>query len=171
MRNEAGEHGYRLDRRLLRIGVFGTAFVLAIGTASVAAALWNTDGSFARPVSAALFFGVFWSMFLLLGVYITTSAVRSRLYIDADGVRQVGCFRAGTLRWEDVQLARWRMIPRGGSLCLHDGHGRLTVEFGSYVEHDRYEIIALFRDLLREHVQDGWAEFEAQILRRGTSSA
>lgn len=157
------ERCYRLRRSLLFAGVACTGCFLAFGLLSSLTALWNVDGSFARPAQAALFFGLFWSAWVLLGVYITAAAVRERLYVSPRRIEKVGCLRTRTMQLEDVSSAQWRQIPRQGSLVLRGRNGKLTLEFGNYGTADRRELIARLRDYLDEHLQEGWAEFEARF--------
>src|SRR5262245_33709454 len=89
---------YRLRRYYLVVGVVCAVFFAAMGIASTVAALWNIDGSFARPQLAALIFGTFWSGFTLLAVWVIVAYFRERLYFGKAGVVQHGIFHSRSLQ-------------------------------------------------------------------------
>ena len=162
--NLGPETCYRLSRRFLYTGIGCIAFFAVAGAGSCVMALVNPDGSFAHPAKAAAGFGLFWFLWLLLGIYVTATAIRYRLYVDADRVEEIGCFRRRAIQLDEVSVARWRLIPKGGSLSLRGFSGKLTVAFDGFGTQDRRELIEFFHRHLAEHVQEGWQQFEARFL-------
>ena len=61
------------------VGLIGTIFFVVVGLVSTLAAYFNVDGSFARPKLAALLFGLFWSAFTLLGIWLLLLYYKYRL--------------------------------------------------------------------------------------------
>ena len=78
-----GQDGYRPRRYYLIVGIVGAIFYSTMAIVSVVAAYWNIDGSFARPLLAAIIFGTFWcAMLLLVGGHGVARAERSSIIAD-----------------------------------------------------------------------------------------
>jgi hypothetical protein len=154
---------YRLPRSYLWLGLLATPFFFGMGAFSTIAALLNVDGSFRYPLPTALIFGSFWSIWTLLGVYITLAYFRERLYVSDEAVRVVGCFRTRTVQLSRVGRAVWRAFPANGSLVLYGDGTRLVVDFGHFPA-ARGLLIAFFRRSLPEPIQEGWQRFESYFV-------
>ena len=63
-------HCYRMRPHFRNVGLVCIVFFAVIGVFSTLAAYFNIDGSFARPELGALVFGLFWSAFTCLGLWL-----------------------------------------------------------------------------------------------------
>jgi hypothetical protein len=158
-----GERCYRMRRNLLYVGIAAAVGYSIIGAVSAACSWWNVDGSFARPELGALIFGLFWSCWALLGLWLVWVYHRYRLRVDQSGVEQVGGIRTRQLRFSDVLSARWRGSRYGGVVLRAPGV-RLVIDFGDFAASDRSELIALLHDALAQGVQEGWERFESHVV-------
>jgi phage shock protein PspC (stress-responsive transcriptional regulator) len=93
-------------------------FFAVMGVASTLAAYFNVDGSFARPKLAALIFGVFWLAFTCLAIWMLLAYYRSRLFVGANSLRQIGVLRDRQVRFSQVEQLKWRRFPQGGSVRM-----------------------------------------------------
>jgi hypothetical protein len=150
---------YRLPRSYFRLGVVGASFFSLAGVTSVWMALANFDGSFARPVAAAVVFGTFWGALTLLGLYLVRAALVERLVVWEDRVRVVGSFRTREVKFNEVERAKWRRIGNpGGSLVLYAGTVRLVVYFANYGDHGP-RLRDFFRAAIPVERQERWDVF------------
>jgi hypothetical protein len=154
---------YRIRNYYLAVGLTCTACFTAFGVVSTLAALWNSDGSFPHPLGFAVLFGVFWSCFSLLGIWLVLAYFRERLFVSDLGIRQKGCFRTRTLQFAQLITARWRTWPQNGSLVLKSPEQRIVVDFDNFQESERIELIEFFRQRLAES-SENWIRFEASYL-------
>jgi len=157
---------YRLRRYYLVVGIAGVVFSAIVGCFSTVLAWFNVDGSFANPRFFALVFGVFWSAFTALGIYIILAYFRERLHVSHDCLTAIGCLRTRSLQFADVQRMRWRAWPQGGSIVLRDTATRIVVEFANYTPEERNELIALFRNRMDAERQEGWSRFAVAVVER-----
>lgn len=142
----------------LWIGVASATLFLIAAVGFVAGALINPDGSFARPVTAAITFGVFYGGLTLLGVYLIVASRRMKLLTTAEAVQVVGVFRTRTFRIADVTRAVWRRWPQRGSLVVYCPAGRVPIDFASYV--GGRQLSQHFREKLPLAVQERYDQFE-----------
>ena len=166
-----GPRCYRVHKIYLVLGTVGVVFFGTAGLVSTLAAATNFDGSFGRPVTAAIVFGGGWFCVTLPGVWLILEYRRSRLFISADIVTKVGVFRAQTLLWSEITVAQWRANLQGGKLVLHGRAGKISIEFAAYRWGEDFKPIAFFRSRLSEQVQVGWDEFETNALSALMESA
>ena len=162
---------YRYDRYFFWLGVACMAVFLLLGAGSFVVAYWNLDGSFIRPERSAVLFGLFWSAWTLLGVWLILSAVRGRLFVTDEGIQQVGCFRQKTVRWRDVSMVRWRLLPAGGCVVLRGAGQKVTIEFGAFARPDRPELIERIHAQIPGSIQENWDAFGCRWLRAPDPSA
>ncbi|HMP03757.1 MAG TPA: hypothetical protein PKC45_14765 [Gemmatales bacterium] len=155
-----GARCFRLRRYYLVVGVVCTVFFAVMGIASTVAALWNIDGSFARPKLAALIFGIFWSGFTLLAVWVIVAYFRERLYFGKAGVVQHGIFRSRTLLIEEVQQIRWRTWPVGGSVVIRTHSEKATIHLDNFTKDEREELIRFLRESFAVEIQENWSRFQ-----------
>src|SRR5260370_35504830 len=73
---------FRLRPYYLVVGIVCAGFFAVVGVTSTVVAYFNVDGSFARPYLAALVFGVFWSGFTALAVWVIAAYFRERLILS-----------------------------------------------------------------------------------------
>ena len=154
---------YRIRNSYLAVGVICTAFFVAIGVTSVIVAWWNIDGSFRFPKSTAIGFGIFWSAFTALGVWIILAYYRERLFASNQGIRQRGCIRSRTVMFDEVVSGRWRRYPNGGSLVLRSPDRKIVIYFDNFSPDERIELIQFLRSALDDKRQVNWTDFELAL--------
>ncbi len=159
-----GPRYYRVHKIYLVLGTVGVVFFGTAGLVSTLAAATNFDGSFGRPVTAAIIFGSGWSCITLPSVWLILEYRRSRLFISANAVCKVGVFRTQTLLWSEITAAQWRTNLQGGKLVLRARAGKISIEFAAYRWDEDFKPIAFFRSRLSENVQAGWDKFETNAL-------
>jgi len=155
---------YRLSRHALEVGVVAVALCSLMGILSITAALLNPDGSFPHPVAAALIFGVLWSCFVLLGVWLILLYFRHCLFVDLTTVRVTGCFVARQVRLANVTHAAWKSFIKHGTLVLKEPSGTVKIGFSNYTFQERLELIHFFREALAGCEQEGWERFESRCM-------
>ncbi len=159
-----GQDGYRPRRYYLVVGIAGAIFFSTMAIASVVAAYWNIDGSFARPLLAANIFGVFWSAMLLLSVWVLLAYFRERLVVDRTTITQHGILRSKSLRIADATEIKWRRIPQGGSIIIRTANRKIKIYFDNFTTNQRDELISFLHDTFAPDIQQGWSLFaEAQM--------
>jgi hypothetical protein len=158
---------FRLRRYYLYVGIVCAVFFAAMGIGSTVAALWNFDGSFARPKLAALIFGTFWSGFTLLAVWVIAAYFRERLYFGKGAIVQHGIFRSRTLEIGEVLLIKWRAWPVGGSVVIRTHSEKVTIHLDNFTRDEREELIRFLRETLAVEIQENWSRFE-EVLHRSS---
>jgi hypothetical protein len=128
-----------------------------MGAFSVFVASTNADESFESPSLAACIFGVFWGAFALLGIYLWFFSRRYRLEITEDAIEQVGVFTKRQIRFEELQNAKWRNWPQGGSIKLTTLDSRLSIELGTTDSRD--SLINFLHERIPTSIQSGWDTF------------
>jgi hypothetical protein len=151
---------FRVRRYYLVVGVVCAVFFAAMGIVSTVAALWNIDGSFARPKLAALIFGIFWSGFTLLAGWVIAAYFRERLYFGKAGVVQHGIFRTRTLQIEEVHQIKWRPWPIGGSVVIRTPSEKATIHFDNFSKDEREDLIRFLRESFAVEIQENWSRFQ-----------
>ena len=154
---------YRPRRYYLWLGLGTLIFFLVVGAISVAAAWWNLDGSFPHPNAAALIFGVFWTGFSLLSLWVLAAYFRERLRLGPSAVVSRGVCHLRTTRLADVEKIIWRRYPAGGSIVIRTPAKRLTVELANFTRSERDEIIAYFREAIPPSRQEGWETYDSSV--------
>ena len=151
---------YRLRRCHLIIGVVGTVVFSSIGIVATAAALWNIDGSFSRPVLSAVIFGVFYLGLTLLGASVILAYFRKRLILRGTQIAQRGIVRAKSINADEVTLVRWRQAPRGGSVVVYTPAHRLTIRLANFTAEEQEQIVTFVRGLVDPQLQEDWSPVE-----------
>ena len=151
---------FRLRRYYIVVGVFCAVFFSIIGITSTVAAYWNIDGSFPRPKLAALIFGLFWSGFLLLAVWVILAYFRERLFLAGKTIVQLSIIRSRAIDCEHVILVKWRCWPVGGSIVARTHFEKITIYLDNFMAEEREEIIRFFRETFTPVIQDNWSRFE-----------
>ncbi len=154
---------YRMRPYLRNVGVLCTIFFAIVGIGTTAVAYFNIDGSFARPELAAYFFGLFWSTFTLLGLWLLLAYSRYRLYIRGLSIRQVGVLTESTIDLRLVQELKWRRFPQGGSVAISATSGVMKIDLGNLCISDRDQLITFLRASVDDSRQIGWTRFEEQF--------
>lgn len=155
---------YRLSRHALEVGVVASSLFGFMGILSVIAALSNFDGSFGRPVTAAVTLGLGWSCLALLGGWLILAYARHRLFVDSAIVRVTDCFTTRQIRLANVSRAVWKSFVKNGTLILYENTTIVKIGFGNYTFQERLELIRFFRTALADHSQDGWESFESRCM-------
>jgi hypothetical protein len=170
---EARRFGPR--RFYLVVGVLCGVFFSVMGVASTLSAYWNIDGSFPQPKLAALIFGIGWSCFTLLAVWIILVYFRERLYLANKTIIQNSVIRSRTIHSEDVVHVNWRRWPAGGSIwrrwpaggsiVVQTPSAKIKIGLGNLTKEEREEIIRFFRETFASELQDNWLRFEDRARR------
>lgn len=141
------------------MGVICTVFFSLIGLWSVWVALDNSDGSFRNPLLAATIFGVFWSCFLLLGLYILLISRNYRLVVDNATINQTGAFSTRRIVIPEILFAKWRNWPSGYSVKLESRDSSMAIELGTIQPEYRDWLIDFLRSTIPETSQINWENF------------
>jgi len=154
-----GQDGYRPRRYYLIAGVLGATFFSTNGIVSFVAAYWNIDGSFPRPLLAAIIFGIFWSAMLLLSVWVLLAYFREHLIVDRTAITQHGILRSTSVRIADATEIKWRRIPLGGSIVIRTANRKIKIYFDNFAANQRDELIAFLHGTFASEIQQGWSVF------------
>jgi hypothetical protein len=117
----------------------------------------NPDGSVKNPAVAAGISGFVFGAFALLSLFALLECRRSRLLVSSAEIRVVGAFRDRTVALAEITRAKWRRIPKGGSVVLYAPVGRVVIEFASYDR--RRELRALLHESIPLPVQEDYERF------------
>ncbi|MEX0937676.1 MAG: hypothetical protein WDZ59_07425 [Pirellulales bacterium] len=153
---------YRLGRRYLVVGIVCSVFFAAVDIGSVAVVCLGVDG-IARLV-LALFFGLFWSSWLLLSVWLVAAYFREKLFLQQNSIVQHGIFRTTTLGLAEVWRVRWRPCRAGGTILAWTHWEKVAIPLINFTEEERAEIISYFRENFSEDVQEDWPQFMECVL-------
>jgi hypothetical protein len=154
-----GQDVYRPRRDDLVVGIVCAIFFSTMAIVSVVAAYWNIDGSFARPLLAAIIFGIFWSIFLLLSVWVLLAYFRERLVVDRTTITQHGIFRCKRLCIDDATEIKWRRIPEGGSIVIRTAKRKIKIYFDNFATNQQHELISILHGTFAPDIQQGWSLF------------
>jgi len=160
---------YRAKPYFVRVSIVCTLFFALIGMAFTSAAYFNVDGSFARPKTAALFFGTFWSALTLLGIYLLAFSIKYRLCVDGKKLRQIGVFTDRVMDLGQVQSAKWRVWPANGSIRLESVLANLSIELGTILPNHRETLIEYLRTTIPAEKQINWDKFDRHFNARTDS--
>ncbi len=130
-----------------------------MGVFSVWSALANSDGSFKNPKIAATIFGVFWSGFVLLGVYLLVFSRNYKLVVDASTINQSGAFSTRRIVISEIESAIWRNRPAGYSIKLRCRVCCMSIEFGTIDSCSRDWLIDFLRATIPKPKQLNWESF------------
>lgn len=143
-----------------------TVLFLAFAIASVTAALLNIDGSFKRPILAAVIFGGCFSGFSLIGIAALFEYQRYRLFLSDSEIKQIGLIKSSSVKIGDIHSAEWRTHPQGGSLLINSAETQLKIRFGQFVATDRNSMIDFLRNHISVDCQQNWDAFCERFLAR-----
>ena len=150
----------RVRRYYLVVGVVGAVSIAVMGVTSTVVAYLNIDGSFARPQLAAVVFGVFWSGFTLLALWLIAAYFRERLILAKNTIVQDGIFRSRTLDVGDVLQIRWRRWPAGGSIIVRSHSQKFKIYLDNFTKAEREEVVFFIRETFAHEIQENWSRFE-----------
>lgn len=150
---------YRLRRYYLWLGLTCLAFFVVIGVASSLAAYLNIDGSFRHRIPAAIFFGTFWSFWIVLSLHLVLAYVRERLSFSDQELAFQGIYRLKSIPYGEVREIRWRRIPASGSVAVVGRQQRIRIYFNNYTPQEREELIHLIRIAFEPEIQRDWEQF------------
>jgi hypothetical protein len=135
--------------RQLRVTAWAGLVLFPIATAL---GIWLPyAGHETEPHRMAIMAGTVCGVMSLLSVYLAIAAQRMRVFWTSESVRAIGVFRDRTYVFQEITRARWRRIPRGGSIVLHGPPGRSVIEFASF--DGAKELIELFRSAIPQAAQ------------------
>lgn len=156
---------YRLASAQFYQAVFYTVVFLLFDIGSVLVAFYNVDGSFQRSVLAACFFGVFWTSWVLVGIYYAANYFHERLILQSDAVLQHSLFSHKKINIGAIEKIKWQLMSRSGLIKIDASKSKTCIDIGSFSKHDRAEIIDYFRSAVAEELQTGWEESQEKIAR------
>lgn len=156
-------HCYRMRPYYRNLAVVCTIAFAVMGGVSTASAYFNVDGSFPNPGHAAWIFGVFWSAWVVLGIWLLLVYCRYRLFRNATSLCQVGLVRERNAQLDLVQELRWRRFPAGGSVRLAGPFGVVKIELANFNSAERTQLISYLRGAVDLSRQTGWQAFYRQF--------
>jgi hypothetical protein len=163
---------YRVRPYFRNVGVVCTVFFIVVGVVSTYSAYVNIDGSFPNPKTAALVFGIVWSVFSLLGVWLLLLYHKYRLCVNELSIRQTGIVRVDEADLSLVDKLEWPRYPNSGSVRLLGEFGVVKIPVGSLRLEDREEVATFLREAIEESKQTGWeAVIDAPEKRRRSRRA
>ena len=165
------DHTYRLRPYFRNVGIAGTVFFSCAWVASVLAAYFNVDDSFARPVLAIVIFSAVWGGFTLLSVWLILIYVKYRLLLNETAIRHVGVFTSRSISLDAVEGLKWRLFPQGGSCVLTSIEGKIKIEFANFTQAERTDLIAYLRGRASEDRQVNWDKFQDQFVMHSPARA
>ena len=137
---------YQLDRSILITGIVCTALFLVCGLFSV---------------GTALFFGLFWSCWVLLCLFIIFAYYRLRLFIAKDAITYHGCIGKKNINVSDVTQILWRRFPsQCGRIIVRSRLTRITIHLDNYTDNDQEQLVAYFRDTFSPDIQKNWSRYD-----------
>lgn len=150
---------YRPGRQYLILGIVSTTLFLVMDVGSVYVAYWNIDGSFPHPKLFALIFGIYWSCWTLLGLWLIVASLRERLFVSADSITQHGCVAKRTIRVPDVIQINWKGTPQSGGILVRSSFTKIKINLANFTRDERDKLIQFFHDTFATIIQDGWSRF------------
>ena len=124
-------------------------------------ALLNPDGSFDRPVLGAMIFGIFWTGWVLVSLFLLVAYFRERWTLSDDTVSTHGIFSIRSLPVTHVTSVRWFGYPAGGSIVLQGGGQKLTLWLNNSPKDEQGEIVEFVRNRFPPEIQIGWQDYIA----------
>lgn len=156
---------YRITPKHFYMGVIMSCFYLIAGVPLLLAILVQLNWTFREVLPVAVFFGLFWSPMVAVGVYGIAAYFHERLILRSDSVIQQSVFSKKTYHLNEVTRIEWRLLPRTGWIKVFVGDSRLSVHPSIFSKQDREEIIDYFRSAVNEELQTGWEESLERIAK------
>ena len=110
--------GYGPQRYYRVVGGVSLVFFLGAATVSIALAPCNAGGAFPDPPLFAAFFGVAWSPFVVMSLWLVLAYYRERLFLDDNSVTQQGVRRIKRIPLDQITEIEWREDYRHGSIVV-----------------------------------------------------
>ncbi len=158
------DHIYRIRQSLRNLGIVCVVCFVGMAILSATVAALNIDGSFKRPILAAVVFSSAFGSFSLMGWWLLLTYHRYRLYLSSSAIRQDGAIKSYSVSILSIHEAQWRLRPKGGSIVLLYSHGQFKIEFDPFTLADRDAIIAILRDTLPAQCHRNWNEFNERFV-------
>lgn len=156
---------YRMSPSSFYTGVVCTIFFLIVDIASVIVVLSDIDGEFPRPVPMAIFFGAFWTTWVLIGIYSIVAHFQERLILETDTVTQKSVITKKSIHLHQISGIEWRLLPQSGIIKVHSNETKFRIHTSNFLKQDRTEIIEYFRSSVAEELQTGWEESQERIAK------
>src|SRR4051794_19199445 len=109
---------FRLRRHFRNVGILCAVCFAAAGVVSTLYAYINPNSEFIRPRLAMLVFGLGWSSFVCLAVWLIAAYYRERLFLTERAIVQHGVIGRCTLEVSDVLRIEWHERPLDGSITV-----------------------------------------------------
>jgi hypothetical protein len=149
---------FRADRSQHKLVILCTIVMIIFGISSTVAAFFNLDGSFPRPLEAAVIFSLFWGAWTLLGIYGLVFFKKYQLCMNSKSLHQVGVFKEQLISFDSIKELRWRNVP-DGTVRILASDGNATIWLQNFTATDRQKTIDFLRDNIPHSLQTGWNDF------------
>ena len=150
---------YRLSNADWVTGVSLAALAFVIGVAGVLVALLNPDGSFYRPIAAALLWCILWSGFGWYGVWLVAAYRRERVYLSDDFIRvDTCCCGSRTVYLNQVTCLVWKRADL--RVVIHAPDGEVQISLERFDVREKIELFEFFRTHFDNRPQKGWERVE-----------
>ncbi|WP_278467133.1 hypothetical protein [Gimesia maris] len=148
---------YRLRRDYLYLGIVGSILCLIFGTGFSLAAFWNLDGSFRYPVPTAIFIVVFFSFFMLLGIWIILAYYRERLEILRDALIKHDVFHVTEIAFDEITQLQW--FSMSGAILVESRFQKFKIHIDNFQKAEQIEITECLRNSIEYDLQEGWDKY------------
>ncbi|MCA9021208.1 MAG: hypothetical protein KDA74_13755, partial [Planctomycetaceae bacterium] len=148
---------YRLRRDYLYLGILGSILCLIFGTGFSLAAYWNLDGSFRYPVPTAIFIVVFFSFFMLLGIWIILAYYRERLEISRDALIKHDVFHVTEIAFDEITQLQWFSLS--GAILVESRFQKFKIHIDNFQKVEQIEITDCLRNSVEYDLQEGWDKY------------
>ena len=149
---------YRYPRSSLYQAIARSSVFLAFGIGSTFMVLFNSNYNTHRGLAACLI-GLFWLLWVLLGLWDIATYLRFRVTSDTQILRKQSLLRDRSIQLSRLRHIQWRADPLGGSVLLDDGVERMKLDLTVFSDEGRQELIELIRRQQGETAHEGWTEF------------
>ena len=120
--------------------------------------LFNSNYNTHRGIAACLV-GLFWLLWVLLGLWDIAAYLRFRVTSDKQVLRKQSLLRDRSIQLSRLRHIQWRADPLGGSVLLDDGVERMKLDLTVFPDEGRQGLIDLIRQHQGETTHEGWADF------------
>jgi hypothetical protein len=155
---------YHYRRSALYEGLIYTAFFIIIGIASTIIMIVSKDALY--PKTMAFVFALFWSFWVLLGIWTILQYFKALLFISDTHIESIGVVKRKTIAFDKVFQVVWRTGPTGGSVVLRTSDQKIVIEFNNYTKDQQKEIVELIHKIIPLQLQNGWSRFYGLISRQ-----
>ena len=114
-------------------------------------------------IPALLFFITVNVGFTSLGIYLFLLSIKYRLSFDDCYVTQKTLLSDQEINLQNIDSAKWRLWPKGGSIRLQTDKQKMVIEFENVQPDMKAELIRHLHSTLSHECQTGWDKFEERF--------